>query len=184
MTDHRALAAEIHQSNITAGWWSMGVENRNRGEVMMLIVSELAEAAEGYVGGLQDDKLPQLPMFDVELADTAIRLYDLIGADAIDAPFDWDFSVDRFCEAMHRGHATADLMLVVRAVAAAMEGHRKGKLDVYGNGLWVALTGVYAMAEIYGDHPLDDVIAQKRAFNAVREDHRLEVRMAEGGKKY
>lgn len=183
MTDHRALAAEIHQSNIAAGWWPAD-GNRNRGEVMMLIVSELAEAAEGFDGGLQDDKLPHLPMFDVELADTAIRLYDLIGADAADAPFDWVTGIDGFCETMHCGHATADLMLVVRAVATAMEGHRKGKTDIYANGLWVALAGVYAMAEIYGEHDLDDVIAQKRAFNATRADHKIENRMAEGGKKY
>lgn len=52
---------------------------RNVGELLMLCVSELAEAMEGHRKNLMDDKLPHRKMFEVEIADTMIRLFDLAG---------------------------------------------------------------------------------------------------------
>lgn len=52
---------------------------RNVGELLMLVTSELAEALEGDRKGLMDDKLPQYPMFQVELIDACIRLFDMCG---------------------------------------------------------------------------------------------------------
>ena len=56
------------------GFWD---KKRNVGEALMLIVSELGEAIEAHRGGkfgiLQKDT------FEDELADTAIRLFDLCG---------------------------------------------------------------------------------------------------------
>lgn len=49
-------------------------------EKMMLIVSEVAEAMEGYRKGQADDKLAHRSMLEVELADALIRIYDLAGA--------------------------------------------------------------------------------------------------------
>lgn len=42
----------------------------------MLMVSELAEAMEGHRKNLMDDKLPTRKMFEVELADCVIRIFD------------------------------------------------------------------------------------------------------------
>ena len=42
--------------------------------------SELSEALEGHRKGLQDDHLPHRPMPEVELADAAIRIFDLAAA--------------------------------------------------------------------------------------------------------
>jgi hypothetical protein len=50
---------------------------RNVGELLMLCVSEIAEAMEGHRKSLMDDKLPAFKMFDVEIADVLIRLLDL-----------------------------------------------------------------------------------------------------------
>lgn len=50
---------------------------RNVGELLMLCVSELAEAMEGHRKNLKDDKLPQYDMFEVELVDTLIRIFDM-----------------------------------------------------------------------------------------------------------
>ena len=47
---------------------------------LCLIHSEISEAMEGHRKGLQDDKLPHRPMLEVELADAAIRIFDLAGA--------------------------------------------------------------------------------------------------------
>ena len=83
------LCRDIHADNQSAGWWTNLATgeplDRNRAEILMLIVSELSEASEGREQGLQDDKLPHLPMWQVELADTAIRLGDIIGADVLPA---------------------------------------------------------------------------------------------------
>jgi len=46
----------------------------------MLIVSEVAEAMEGYRKGLMDDHLPDRPMIEAELADAVIRICDLAGS--------------------------------------------------------------------------------------------------------
>jgi NTP pyrophosphatase (non-canonical NTP hydrolase) len=111
------LAYVCHQANIN--WWkdldTGALKNRNVGELLMLCVSELAEAMEGHRKNLRDDKLPHRSMIEVEIADCLIRLFDL----------------------------SAGL-----------------SLDIGG------------------------AFVEKMAFNAVREDHRLEHRKAEGGKKY
>lgn len=79
----RILASVCHGAAYKAGWWHNKdgtPKERNTGEILMLMVSELAEAMEGDRKGLQDDKLPQYKMFDVELADTIIRIFDCVGA--------------------------------------------------------------------------------------------------------
>ncbi len=76
------LARRVHNAN--KKWWvdiKTGEPlNRNIGELLMLSVSELSEALEGDRKNLQDDKLPQYKMFDVEIVDCMIRLFDIAGA--------------------------------------------------------------------------------------------------------
>jgi len=72
------LCNRIHIEN--RRWW-VSLETgdpmqRNVGELLMLIVSELAEAMEGHRKNLPDDKLPHRPMIEVELADALIRICD------------------------------------------------------------------------------------------------------------
>lgn len=73
------IGEEIHQLN--KKWWidlSTGKrKERNVGEMLMLTVSELAEAMEGHRKDLMDDHLPHRKMLEVELADAHIRLFDL-----------------------------------------------------------------------------------------------------------
>ena len=75
-------AAQSHADNIK--WWVDVVTGepiqRNRGELLMLIVSEIAEAMEGERKGLMDDKLPHRLMAEVELADALIRIFDYADA--------------------------------------------------------------------------------------------------------
>ena len=73
----------IYQSNIKAGWYE-DIETgepieRNVGEMLALIHSEVSEALEGYRKDLMDDHLPERKMIEVELADTIIRILDLSG---------------------------------------------------------------------------------------------------------
>lgn len=113
------LSASIHEDNVKAGWWTdlaTGLKKeRNVGELLCLVHSEVSEALEGYRKDLMDDKLPHRKAFEVELADALIRIFDIAGA----------FNLD-----------------------------------------------------------LDGSIAEKRAYNAKRDDHKLENRMSANGKKF
>ncbi len=106
-------------AEVNERWWrdplTDAKKDRNVGEMLMLCVSELAEALEGHRKDLMDDKLPQYKMFDVEIVDTFIRLFDIAG------------------------HLIPDF---------------------------------------------GEIFNAKMAFNAVREDHKPENRIKDGGKKY
>ena len=80
------LAARVHLAN--QKWWhdletGQRIE-RNIGELLMLTVTELAEALEGHRKSLMDDKLPHRKMFEVEIGDAVIRLLDIAGGLALD----------------------------------------------------------------------------------------------------
>lgn len=74
----KVLAVRVHIAN--KKWWQDPLTGehieRNFGELMMLAVSELAEALEGDRKDLMDDKLPHRRMAEVEIADCIIRLLD------------------------------------------------------------------------------------------------------------
>lgn len=89
------LQDACHGASRTAGWWqdqTTGVDlagvMRQGGpfgkatfaQKLCLIHSEVSEAMEGHRKNLMDDKLPHRPMAEVELADAAIRIFDLAGA--------------------------------------------------------------------------------------------------------
>ena len=113
------LSKEIHEANIKAKWWKKdengSIIDRNIGELLCLVHSEISEAMEGIRKNLMDDKLPHRTMFEVELADVIIRICDIAG---------------------------------------------KFNLD------------------------LDGAIAEKRAYNANRADHKIENRLKDNGKKF
>ena len=52
---------------------------RNMGEMLMLTVSELAEAMEGHRKSRNDNHLPHRAAIEVELADAIIRIFDIAG---------------------------------------------------------------------------------------------------------
>ena len=70
----KELTEICHQTAVEKGFWD---KERNMGEALMLIVTELAEAMEAH--RTQDDE-----NFKEELADTFIRLFDLCGGLNID----------------------------------------------------------------------------------------------------
>jgi NTP pyrophosphatase (non-canonical NTP hydrolase) len=76
------LSRVCHEANVN--WWkdpyTGQLINRNKGELLMLIVSEIAEAMEGERKDLMDDRLPHRLMAEVELVDALIRIFDYAGA--------------------------------------------------------------------------------------------------------
>ena len=72
-----------YNASFKAGWHTNletgELLNRNKGEMLMLVVTEIAEAMEGERKGLMDDHLPNRPMAEVEMADAVIRIMDYCG---------------------------------------------------------------------------------------------------------
>lgn len=115
-----ALVEVSHGVAVDGGWWTdLETGERKKRDIlglMMLSVTEIAEAAEGYRKDLMDDHLPQHKMMPVECGDCLIRLGDLLGSE----------NVSNF----------------------------------------------------------GDIVVDKIMYNINREDHRIENRKKEGGKKY
>ena len=69
-----------HGRAIESGWWhdiKTGEKlERNKGELICLMHSELSEAMEGMRKNCNDDHLPHRKMEEVEFADCIIRILD------------------------------------------------------------------------------------------------------------
>ena len=73
-------AADVHHTAREKGFWVDGVE-RNDGEMIVLIHSELSEVVEGLrKGNPPDDKLPEFSSAETEFADAVIRIMDIAHA--------------------------------------------------------------------------------------------------------
>ena len=81
------LVNTCYQASV-AGGWHHNVDGtkkeRNKGEMIALIHSEISEALEGLRKDSMDDHLPHRKMEEVELADAIIRICDYAGMRGFD----------------------------------------------------------------------------------------------------
>lgn len=83
-----AFSVDFHNEARKRGFYSdvpTGAPiERNAGEQLMLMVSEIAEMMEGVRKNKMDDHLPHRKSVEVEAADLAIRLFDFCGYHKLD----------------------------------------------------------------------------------------------------
>ena len=72
------LINDVHGNAVAHGWWEDSGE-RNVGEAIALMHSELSEALEAARAGYPVDNKVPFDNFTVELADCVIRIFDLAG---------------------------------------------------------------------------------------------------------
>jgi len=98
-----SVAAAVQEIAVSRGWWK---RDRNNGELLMLMVAELAEALEGLRhGNPPSEHIGEFSAVEEELADVVIRVMDVAVArgwkvaDAIVAKIEFN----RGREYMHGG---------------------------------------------------------------------------------
>jgi len=74
ISEFKALAKDIHNTAKDKGWWDF---ERNDGEMICLMHSELSEALEALRNGNKpDNHIPEFKGTEAELADVIIRIMD------------------------------------------------------------------------------------------------------------
>ena len=79
MLDIKTVMRDSHAQAIKSGFWSNpdgSAKERNKGEMIALMHSELSEMLEGVRKNKRDEHLPMFSSETVELADLFIRMAD------------------------------------------------------------------------------------------------------------
>lgn len=163
----RLFFEDVYSRNLKAGWWT-NIEDgtpkkRNVGELFILFITEIAEAYMAYRDNLADDKLPEYPGLGVELADLGIRWADFCGA----------LLAGNIVEHSGARNPGDQMFIEILEIAQRYEAIRKTP-EAKGE----PETGEHLPAadvSVMIDHKLD--------FNAKREDHKIENRLKEDGKR-
>lgn len=179
---------------------------RNFGEMCMLTISELSDALEGNRKNLWDDKLPQYRMVDVEIVDAFIRMFDIAGAynslmdrfftrfnklndyPSLDKKGPWNTRIPEefYSKLDDPNNFGESLLAIVRSIVNLYNNafivnenfYRPADYDMAS-----VFNCLFRFSKTYGLN-LDDVYEAKMAYNAQREDHSIEHRLSEQGKKY
>jgi hypothetical protein len=154
-------AHQCHSSN--AQWWTDPVTRkriaRNKGELLCLIHSEISEAMEG------ERKSTEEPCGHCGFPTTTCRGLHL------DDGYIWQCPS---CREEHEGPAPNSLAMM----DDKLPHRRMAEVE-----LADALIRIFDYAGAFG-YDLQGAYEEKRAYNASRPDHKIEHRMAEGGKKW
>ena len=199
-----AQAKIQHENN--QQWWidlQTGKRlNRNKGELLALIHSEVSEAWEGLY--LFDDKLPKYNGAQVELADTLIRIFDFLGGFNIEIDLLMVYPLEYPTFPEFQNPVPIMFNKVHSGISDLLETYRKdasNELRIMEQ-FYVLINNIMLLSQIINQQIeeakitemhtkepfpivwLDFLINEKSEFNLNRADHKLEVRKSEGGKKF
>ena len=185
MIDLNVRKMEVHAAN--QKWWhdlETGERlDRNKGELFMLVISEFAEALEAERKNLMDSHLPHRPGAEVEMADAYIRLLDIA------AGFNVTLTNDIFDEnelqetaailPENKAECLFGLCKLLTELVEINGSFNNDEPDV----IMMPLALIFSYCHKFG-YDLEGAYQEKMAYNAVRADHTVEARKAEGGKKF
>jgi len=187
------ICATAYKNSVAAGWYhdpKTGQPlDRNKGEMLALMHSEISEAMEGAETGALDDHLPKRAMFEVELADLLIRAGDY----AEHRGFNIEATIADLKRVETNGlraRIFRNLCLLHAHVSGALEGLRK---DTDSTAIQGRSAEEVAIARLFRDTiafadmqglDLFDAIDEKMEYNKHRADHKMENRAKDGGKAF
>jgi hypothetical protein len=178
------LAIEIYEHNFEVGWW---IEPVDLDAKFMLVVSEVAEATEGERKGLMDDKLPHRRMGEVEMADVFIRVLDIGGR--LDLRFYEPTGMAEYTSVLEEGTVYSKHLQITKMICRLHDALLDQEYPLSDEERRAVLNATYtplllAIKEFCYDMEYDlfGAMEEKREFNRTRSDHKLENRMAPGGK--
>jgi len=133
------------------------------GEMLVLMVTEMAEAYDAWLTGELDDKLADFPGFPVEMGDLGTRWADFCGA----------MMAGRIIQPDPANNPGDMMFREIIDIARKYEAIRKTP----------AAVGEPEHADFLPSMDVPTMIDVKLAFNANREDHRVENRLKADGKR-
>lgn len=172
-------AQRVHILNYK--WWHDAEGNRiNRepGQLLALVNTELSEAVEGFRRDCNDDHLLYRKMAEVELADALIRILDYAGGFSIEIG---EGSVAGTCDRWEDDATSVlEMMKVVGKIHDA-RAHGASGMEA----LWIRhlINSIHAFSYERG-FDLWGAYEEKLAYNQKREDHTHEARARAGGKAW
>lgn len=175
---------KCHQASVESGWWhdlETGERlERNKGEMLCLLHSEISESHEAFLSGLMDDKLPHIKGELVELADAAIRLFDYALGHGYQLAFITSPSFHL------KPVLLGDFARVHLTISNVMEAERKGIYTAAEARLKTVLFWIMALFNDLssGEANFFEVIDEKLEFNRTRSDHKAENRRKAHGKRW
>ena len=207
----KARIDSVHAAH--KNWWldlETGLpKQRNVGELLCLVHSEVSEAYDGFISNVKDDHLPEYECWAVEVADALIRLFDLVGGlgikDEVIHQLESYFPEEGYFNSEEAGDYPLDALfdhhypqlehlvptelyaIIHSSISHCMESHRKNRMPEFHQNLAILICHLLTMMEVMGCDPensLVEVIDAKVAYNKQRADHKIENRKGEHGKKY
>lgn len=176
------LIEQCHGAAVAGGWWNdtetgESIE-RNKGELLCLVHSEISEVLEGLESGAYDDHLTDRRMEEVELVDVLIRVFDYAGGFGLRLENNLNYRTEDLSSDPYK------LLCEMHAkTSAAMESARKGCSNMEAFNLEMLVSIVIYYASLF-DYDLEATIQEKLAYNAKRADHKPANREKDGGKKF
>lgn len=189
-----------HEAAVNGGWWNdltTGESMIGKRDYIQLCALIMTETSEAYEGGVQpDDKLPHRMAFEVELADALIRAGDTSFGCGLDLlPYfkeldEKDDLIDvmygNFMPKHCNPNSLADRAVAVGVInlhiCKSIEGYRKRDEEKQKRHMAMAIGAIMYISVSFGIDTRSAMV-EKLAYNAQREDHKVENRRKEGGKK-